>query len=450
MNKTYFLVVTSLVLSFSCGGQESGEIQETLSTVDTIVTMPLPPLETALQFSNLLGMNDPECFYLLVPFLRDSVITLEISPQQIFGRWRGFDAGGRLTEISRDSSGIFTSYYCSIVRMDNPPIVRIDFSLVDGVWLISGFGEELPREVSDSLTIEHLAELVLEDPAIRMEMRLARFLIDDNRIDSLRVYSSWEAVREEGIEFPEYIVSLSDGHYRDLTYSNIRRSAKLQIIQDRATYRLTGVSLDLNALTAGWREMSYLWKAVLRARHESMQNLRINGIWQEPDITEEIERLQMLRNYFMAVSDIVELRDTLSRTYPVLLTAGSQEPLREMVIELDPHMVEQRSENDLGITVWRALGVEMNGDNDPERVVYWSGDIFLFQGTSTGYRLVWRTYDDYDSDYHAEFMSEPSSVVSRRIVVLIGNEKTFEYQLGYEEDKPVFRRIPLLENNEGF
>ncbi len=121
-----------------------------------------------------------------------------------------------------------------------------------------------------------------------------------------------------------------------------------------------------------------------------------------------------------------------------------------MVIELDPHMVEQRSENDLGITVWRALGVEMNGDNDPERVVYWSGDIFLFQGTSTGYRLVWRTYDDYDSDYHAEFMSEPSSVVSRRIVVLIGNEKTFEYQLGYEEDKPVFRRIPLLENNEGF
>ena len=239
------------------------------------------------------------------------------------------------------------------------------------------------------------------------------------------------------------MLSLSDESYAMLANSNIRRAGKLQIMQDRATYRLSDVPLELSQLVRAWREMAYLWKALLSARPEALQQLRQTGSWEEPDIAEETFRLAMLRELFMGVSEIVEARDTLARTCPVLLTSGLEEPLRQMIVELDPHMIEQRSENDVGVTIWRAVGVEMNGDNDPERVVYWSGDLFVFEGRPAGYRLVLRTYDGYDSDYHAGFMSEPSEIPSRRDVTLVGNEGTFEYTLTYEDAEPCLRRQPL-------
>jgi hypothetical protein len=156
----------------------------------------------------------------------------------------------------------------------------------------------------------------------------------------------------------------------------------------------------------------------------------------------------MLREYFTGVSDIVEERDTLARTVPVLLTSGTEEPLRQMIVELDPHMIEQRSQSEVGVTVWRALGVEMNGDNDPERVVYWSGDLFVFEGTPAGYRLVLRTYDGWESDFHADFMSQPSGVAGCRSVNLVGNEGTHEYTITYEEGRPRLIRRPLLTEEE--
>jgi hypothetical protein len=212
---------------------------------------------------------------------------------------------------------------------------------------------------------------------------------------------------------------------------------------------VTNVPLELNGLVAAWREMAYLDKAVLRARHEAMQNLRVNQAWVEPDIAEENERLAALHRFFFAVSDIVEDRDTLSRTYTALLTSGTEEPLMTSQIELDPHLLEQRNENDIGIPVIRALGVEMNGDMDPERVVYSNGNLYLFEGTRTGYRLVFRTYDDFESDYHAEFGTQPSALPGCREVSLIGNSGEYEYTLGYSPGGlPVFTRS-VIASDEG-
>jgi hypothetical protein len=86
----------------------------------------------------------------------------------------------------------------------------------------------------------------------------------------------------------------------------------------------------------------------------------------------------------------------------------------------------------------------MNGDMDPERVVYSNGNLYLFQGTRTGYRLVWRTYDDFESDYHADFGTEPSAMAGCRDVSLIGNSGMYEYRLSYSpEGLPVFTRTAL-------
>jgi hypothetical protein len=439
-----FCTVSAIAVTVGCGTGEPPVDTDQPVEPDSVIVIPASPLEVGLEFSNLLGMNDPACFDLLAPDFR-STFHDSLSPWEAFGRWRAFDASGRLTEIYTDSTGTRTSYYCSIARLDElPAVVRIDFLLYDSRWTIEGLGEETPREVADSLTIELMAELILADPALRKEMRLARLLMDDCRIDSVLSYDSWHAASEAGASFPEYIIELLPESYSALAICNIRRSGKFQLIQDRATYRVTNVPLDLNSLVAAWREMAYLDKAILRSRHEAMQNLRLNEVWVEPDIEEELERLAGLRRFFYAVSDIVEERDTLSRTYAVLLTSGTEEPLITSEIELNPHLVEQRTENDIGIPVIRALGVEMNGDMDPERVVYSNGNLYLFQGTRTGYRLVWRTYDDFESDYHAEFGTEPSLMAGCREVSLIGNSGLFEYRLGYSpEGLPVFTRTAI-------
>jgi hypothetical protein len=450
MKELLLSVSASVLLAAGCGTGEPPGSVDTETEPDSIVVIPASPLEVGLEFSNRLGMNDPSCFELLVPqFLSTFPDTL--SPWEIFGRWRAFDAGGRLTEVYTDSTGTRTSYYCSIARLDElPSVVRIDFLLYGGGWLIEGFGEEIPRETADSLTNELMAELILADPGLRLEFRLARLLMDDCRIDSILAYASWHAASEAGSSFPAYILELLPESYNALAMCNIRRSGKFQLIQDRATYRVSNVPLDLNSLVAAWREMAYLDKAILRARHEAMQNLRQTGIWTEPGIGEEVERLAGLKRYFLAVSDIVEARDSLSRTYPVLLTSGTEEPLMVCQADLDPHLLEQRVENEIGITVLRALGVEMNGDMDPERVVYSSGNLFLFEGTPTGYRLVWRTYEDFDSDFHAEFGTQSSpSLPGCRDVSLIGNSGSYEYTLGYgSEGTPVFTRTELSSEEE--
>jgi len=442
-------VVLLTVLPTSCGTGEPPSDRQDSAEPDSVIVIPASPLEIGLEFSNLLGMNDPACFDLLSPGFR-STIPDSLSPWEAFGRWRAFDASGRLTEIYTDSTGTRTSYYCSIARLDElPPVVRIDFLLHESRWTIEGFGEETPREVADSLTIERMAELVLSDPDLRREMRVARLLMDDCRIDSVLSYASWNAASEAGTSFPEYVMELLPESYNQLALCNIRRSGKYQLIQDRATYRVTNVPLELNGLVAAWREMAYLDKAVLRARHEAMQNLRVNQAWVEPDIAEENERLAALHRFFFAVSDIVEDRDTLSRTYTALLTSGTEEPLMTSQIELDPHLLEQRNENDIGIPVIRALGVEMNGDMDPERVVYSNGNLYLFEGTRTGYRLVFRTYDDFESDYHAEFGTQPSALPGCREVSLIGNSGEYEYTLGYSPGGlPVFTRS-VIASDEG-
>lgn len=416
---------------------------------DSVVVAPATPLEVALQFSDLLGRNDPGCYDMLVPQLRDSLVASGVLPREVFGRWRGFDAGGRLSETYTDTTGATrTTYDCSIARTELPVIVRIDFRLVDGQWRIEGFGEEVPQTVADSLTVEHLAGLVLENPDVRRELRIARMLYEDCRVDSLRSYASWEAAQSAGEDFASYVCELNYDSYNRLAYSNIRRSAKYQIIQERATYELENVPLDLHGFVAAWRELGYLSKAALRTRHEAMQDLRQTGEYTAPDLGEEAERLAMLRNYFLSVSSIVEEMDTLSRTYPVLLTEGDREPLEELQLDLDPHVLEQRRENDVGAALWRALGVEMNGDRNPERVVYWAGDLYLFEGRETGYRLVWRSYIGYDSDYHASFASEPADSSGGRDVTFVGNDYEYEYRLGYRGGQPVMARTALATEEE--
>jgi hypothetical protein len=399
-------------------------------------------MEVALDFSNRLGMNDPACFELLTEAFSDTLPADSLSPQQIFGRWRAFDAGGRLTEIFDAPEGKRTSYHCTIRRMEMPAINRIDFLLEGENWLIDGFGVELPRETEDSLTIEQLADMVLQYPQVRREMHIARMLYDDCVIDSVQSYASMNAALEAGTDFRDFVLDLEDQSYAVLAQCNIRRAGKLQIIKDRAETGLAGLPPDLVSLVNIWKEMAFIAKSVLRERHEAMQQLYATGEWIEPDIAQDLQRLQGFRSFFLSVSDLVETRDSLSRTWPVLLTAGSNEPLGQIQIDLDPHQLEQKSENQVGVTVWRALAVELNGDSDPERVIYWAGNLYLFQGTTTGYRLVWRTFEDYDSDYHADFVSQPSGRPGCREVTFTGVEGEYEYFLGYsDQGLPLFRRI---------
>lgn len=410
---------------------------------DSTSVVPASPLEVGLEFSRLLSLNDPACFALLAPALRDSSTAGGAEPWAVFGRWRGFDASGRLTEILEDSTGSRTSYFCTIRRMEHPAIVRIDFVLGDSGWLIEKLGEEIPGEVIDSLSTERTARMIMSSPQIRFEMRVARQLLDGARIDSAAHYSSLSAALERGTPLGTYISSLDDAAYADIAFCNIRRAAAMQIIQDRATFNLTSVPMELNGFVASWREMAFLSKAHLRERHEAMQVYRTTGQWVQEDSTLDAGRLRVLGESFMAVSNLVESLDTLSSTFPALLTTGSEEPLSQQLIYLDPHQTEQRFENEIGMTVWRALGVEMNGDQDPERVVYFAGNLFLYEGIPTGYRLVWRTYTDYESDYHPEFSSRPSSAAGCREVTLIGNSGTYEYVLRYEGGAPVFGRNEL-------
>ncbi|MCD6588746.1 MAG: membrane lipoprotein lipid attachment site-containing protein, partial [Candidatus Fermentibacteraceae bacterium] len=133
------------------------------STDTTIVrTIPDTPLDVGLRFSNNLGMNDPDCFTCLEPSLSDSVQSLQRSPWEIFGRWRGFDSGGRLTEtVTGEDGRNRTSYYCSIARLEElPPVIRLDFVLIDGQWYIEQVESELPRDVIDSLSVQTQASLV--------------------------------------------------------------------------------------------------------------------------------------------------------------------------------------------------------------------------------------------------------------------------------------------------
>ncbi|MCK4807714.1 MAG: hypothetical protein KAT09_08705, partial [Candidatus Aegiribacteria sp.] len=399
-------------------------------------------------FSNRLGMNDPGCFKLITPGFADSLPIDSLSPQQIFGRWRAFDASGRLTSIQDSAEGMRTSYYCTIRRMEMPAINRIDFLLADDAWLIDGFGVDLPRDTEDSLTIEQLANLVLQYPHVRREMHVVRMLYDDCNIDSLQSYASLNAAVESGTDFRDFILDLQPGSYAVLAESNIRRAGKYQIIKERTEIGFSGLPADLMTLINIWREMAYISKSVLSYHHEAMQGLYAGGIWNEPDIAEEEERLTGFREFFLSVSDLVEARDSLSRTYPVLLTSGSNEPLAQVEIDLDPHQLEQKMENDVGIVVSRALAVELNGDSDPERVIYWAGNLFLFEGTPTGYRLVWRTFENYESDYHPDFVSQPSGRGGCREVTFKGVEGEYEYFLGYTDSgEPLFRRIRSM--NEG-
>jgi len=191
--------------------------------------------------------------------------------------------------------------------------------------------------------------------------------------------------------------------------------------------------------------MAYISKSILSQRHEAMQGFYSGGVWIEPDIAEEEERLIGFRDFFLSVSDLVETRDSLSRTYPVLLTSGSNEPLSQVEIDPDPHRLEQKLESDVGVSIWRALAVELNGDSDPERVIYWAGNLFMFEGTPSGYRLVWRTYENYESDYHPDFISQPSGRDGCREVTFSGIDGEFEYFLGYSDTgDPLFRRIRTI------
>jgi hypothetical protein len=446
--KNLFLAAAAILLVLpACGGRRDGEEPveggtDTTLTVDSVIVMPRGPMEVALDFSNRLGMNDPACFELLTGSFADTLPTDSLSPQQIFGRWRAFDAGGRLTALFDTPEGKRTSYHCTIRRMDLPAINRIDFLLENENWLIDGFGVELPRETEDSLTIEQLADLVIQYPQVRREMHIARMLYDDCIIDSVQSYASLDAAMAAGTDFRDFVLDLQDQSYSVLAQCNIRRAGKFQIIKDRAETGFSDLPADLLSLVNIWKEMAFISKSVLRERHEAMQQLYATGEWAEPDISEDLQRLAGFRHFFLAVSDLVEVRDSLSRTWPVLLTAGSNEPLGQVQIDLDPHQLEQKRDNDVGVTVWRALAVELNGDSDPERVIYWAGNLFLFQGTATGYRLVWRTYEDYDSDYHADFISQPSGRTGCREVTFTGVEGEYEYFLGYsDQGTPLFRRI---------
>ncbi len=443
------VILGILALLSGCGSEGPGGTGSD-APADTIIrVIPRTPIETGLLFSNSLLMNDPACFDFLTPSFRDSVESLDLPPWEVFGRWRAFDPDGRLTEVVvTDESLHTTSYHCTIARLGElPPVVRFDFVLVDGEWHISGFGYERSAGVGDSLALEIQVSLILADPVLLREMRIARMLLDDIEFDYSESWASWEAALESGDSFDEYITGLSQESYNLLAEANIRQSGKLQIMQDRATFQINSPPLELRELLAAWRELAYLRKAVLRARHEAMQNLRQTGVWMEPDLTQEYARIEFLSGIFMAVSDLVEQRDTLSLTYPALLTTGSGEPLEALLVELDPHMVEQKVENNIGVPVWRALGVDMNGDPDPERVVYWAGDLFLFLGTPTGYRLVFRTFSGYESDLHGQFGIETGSA-GNSSVNLIGNSRSTEYRLSLEGNVPRFSATQLSQDEE--
>ncbi len=443
-------ILAAVLLFFACGEESPPDLIDIVGddipeVTDSVIVLPDSPMEVALDFSNRLGMNDPSCFELISPGFADSLPLDSLSPQQIFGRWRAFDAGGRLTSIQESTEGMKTSYFCTISRMELPAINRIDFLLADDAWMIDGFGFDLPRDTEDSLTIEQLANLVLSYPQVRKEMHVVRMLYDDCMIDSIQNFSSLNAAVASGTDFRDFLLDLQPGSYAILAQSNIRRAGKYQIMNDRAEIGFTGLPADLMTLVNIWKEMAWISKSVLSVHHEAMQGLYGGGIWNEPNVAEEEERLAGFRDFFLSVSDLVEARDSLSRTYPVLLTAGSNEPLAQVEIDLDPHQLDQKMENDIGIVVWRALAVELNGDSDPERVIYWAGNLFLFEGTPTGYRLVWRTFENYESDYHADFVSQPSGSEGRREVTFRGVEGDYEYFLGYSDSgEPLFRRIRTM------
>lgn len=441
------LLLFLMILLLPCCGEAPLPEPDNGEADDPVIvhTLPDTPLDVGLLFSNALGMNDPECFEYLEPLLRDSLVELEVSPWEIFGRWRGFDSGGRLTPVNEGEDSLSrTSYYCSIARLEElPPVVRLDFVLIEGQWYIEHVETELPGDALDSISIEVQVALVLENPVIRREMRIARMLLDDCELDRGLHWSSWRAAEESGASFEAYINELSQESYSTLALSNVRVAAKLQIVQDRGTFQVTEFPLELRGLVAAWRELAYLRKAVLRANHEAMQNLRQTGTWMGPDVEEELARIEFLENVFYSVNDLVEERDTLSSVYPVLLTSGHNEPLDNLMVNLDPHQLEQKVENDIGIPVWRALGVDMNGDLDPERVLYWAGDIYLFLGTPTGYRLVWRSWMDYESDFHSQFGTD-TSPNGFRGVVMVGNSGAWEYRLYLDaDDSPVFVRTAI-------
>jgi hypothetical protein len=447
--KAPMLAVAAAAAALCCCGQQegagAGTGTDTSAVADSVVLIPLSPLEVGLRFSNLLGMNDPECYGLLTPAFADTLPSDSLSPQEVFGRWRAFDASGRLTTIEESPQGRRTSYACSITRMDGPAIIRIHFLLLENQWLIDGFGFEIPAGLEDSLTIEQLADLVLQYPAVRRELHIARMLYDDCLIDSLENFASLNAAMGAGSEFRDFILDLQPDSYSILAGSCIRRAAKYQIIQERAPLNLSGLPDDLRTFVNIWRETAYISKLILSRRYEAMQNLFSTGEWVEPDIQEESFRLAGFRTFFLGVSDLVESRDTLSRTWMVLLTAGSGEPLAQQALDLDPLQLDQRLDNEVGGAVWRALAVEMNGDRDPERVVYWAGDLYLFQGTPNGYRLVWRTYEDYGSDYHPDYVSLPSSREGCRDVTLTGNDGTYSYRISYNSaGSPVFLRNAVV------
>ena len=414
---------------------------------DTIVVDALPdsPLDVGLRFSNSLGMNDPECFNYLEMSYRDSLTSLELPPWELFGRWRGFDSGGRLTEVFLGEDNLNrTSYYCTIARLEElPPIIRLDFVLLEGEWLIENIISRLPNDVLDSLSVETSAMLVMQNPVIKKEMRIARMLLDDCELDYSRNWASWVAASAAGANFSDYVMELSDESYSILALSNVRIAAKLQIVQDRATFQVTDVPIELRELVAAWRELAYLKKAVLRANHEAMQNLRQTGAFMPPDVEEEINRIAFLEDAFYSVDNIIESTDTLSSVYPVLLTFGNSEPLEQMLVHLDPHQLEQKTENDIGVPLWRALGVDMNGDLDPERILYWAGDLYLFLGTPTGYTLVWRSWFDFNSDFHGQFGTQ-TSPTGCRSVVLVGNSGYYEYELYLDEmNNALFKRTAI-------
>jgi hypothetical protein len=307
------------VLIPGCGPGErpsGGEV----SPPDTLVrVIPRTPIETGLLFSNALLMNDPSCMEFLTPGLRDSLRELELSPWEVFGRWRAFDSNGRLTEIVRLADGeSATSYYCTIARLGElPPVVRMDFLLHRGEWLISGFGYETQADQADSLALEHQASLILADPVLLREMRMARMLLDDIRFDASWSWSSWEAARASGESFPDYISGLSQESYDMLAKSNIRQAGKLQIIQDRATFQIAAPPLELREVVAAWRETGLPQKGRSpgQARGHAEPAAQ-TGVWMEPELEQEDLRIHYLEGIFMPVSDLVESRDTLSRTYP--------------------------------------------------------------------------------------------------------------------------------------
>ncbi|PIE52514.1 hypothetical protein CSA37_04575 [Candidatus Fermentibacteria bacterium] len=442
MSRRIFIAAVLFALLSGCGEQQGETVPSAASDTTVVRTMPETPLEVALQFSNLLGMNDPECIELLAPELKDSVVSTGFSPWEFFGRWRGFDQGGRLTPVLPGPDSLYrTSYYCSIVRLEElPPVIRMDFVLLNGSWFIERIENELTGNAIDSLSVEYQAAVILSNPDLLREMRLAGMLLKDVDLDREVHWSSWHAAEAAGTSFEDYVAGLSQESYSVMALSNVRAAAKLQIVQDRATFQVTDFPVELRELVAAWRELAYLEKAVLRANHEAMQNLRQTGTWMGPDVQEEEERIAFLRSVFFAVDALIEERDTLSRTYPALLTCGSSEPLETLLIYLDPHQLEQKVESDIGIPVWRALGVDMNGDPDPERVVYWAGDIYLFLGTPTGYRLVWRSWKDFQSDFHSQFGTQ-TGPAGYRSVVLVGNTGQYEYELSLSADgKPLFTR----------